>query len=461
MKLRFLILWVFAFCMLSSCDDDASENNSAEFMDSVTSSIDTENALRANVLMNFKSSSSFYIEYWEEGDVESILRTKEREASGETKQTLIFLKEETTYNFCVNIKQGEKYVKSDVYSFTTKSLPDEVSSFIMIEDETTEKIPGYLLCVCKRTDTLSLLDTEGNVVWYQIFNDTDLRVSSFDPIHQTFQCIVGTNANRNVGNGIAVMDLYGNILFHKDFPDLYPHHDVKRMPDGNIIFVGNVPQTFDLTSQGGGSEDVVWGDGVNIINMKGEIVWQWNCFEVMDPTKELNLEENPNNNPCKDWLHANSSSFDSNGDIYVTFNWLSQLWKIDRKTKKLIYRLGKNGDINIPESSYMSGIHDSHPVNPDNVMVFDNGLRKTISRVLTFNIDAINKTAEVTTNVDIPESYKTPYQGGASIISDDLLVTSLTQSFAIIFSDKKGTIRRILKTSYQAYRADYIKPFDY
>lgn len=330
-KARYLIS-LFLLLLFVACDKEQEGNVSpAELIRTISVEGLPDNVLRKKVLIEFQKESSFRIEYWKSDEVSSIRAVDNPEVVSSAEVTLLFLEAQTKYTFRVTATHGNSYTTSAEYEFTTSVLPSRIYEYSLLKDELVEELPGYILLTRnEKPGYIAIVDSRGAVVWYHLF-DKPVSVATYDVKTQTISCIIGQHPNLPyTGDEIQVIDLYGKTLLSKDVSNLFVHHDVRRLPDGNVIVVNYVPKTFDLTSRGGGKEETVNGDGLTILNMKGEIVWQWNCFDEMNPVDDPNIMGGMG--PIRyldDWLHANSVNYDEQGNFYMTFNWLNQMWKID------------------------------------------------------------------------------------------------------------------------------------
>lgn len=461
MKYNYLFYLVI-FSFLFSCNKEENGNvNPAELISSITVAPQSGNALRTDIRISFDKVVSYQVEYWQGEDKTSLRTTALRGPVTSDKCTLLFMKAQTEYSFRVLAHTDSQNTRSGVYKFTTGALPAVVPSVSVLTDEMTDYLPGYIL-ITKSNETpgsIVITDTEGETLWYQILNES-LSVATFDPKTNTIACIVGKHPTKlYAGNRILVMDLFGHALLDKEVPKLLIHHEIKRLPDGDLLMVHYTPRKFDLTAQGGGKEQTVYGDGLLVMDMKGNIKWKWDCFEEMNPADDPQImAEIPmlNLRYCDDWLHANSADMDEEGNFYITFNWLSQMWKIDTKTKKVVYRLGDEGNIDIPSNATPAGLHCVTALSKDHVLLFDNGLASHHSSGLVFDIDATAKKASLANNIVLPSEYSSQFQGSVYLVNDNLYMFGPTFSSAILFTDSGGTIVRILKTSNQSYRAEYI-----
>ena len=457
-RLIFRTLCIMPF-ILTACDTD--ENHSfASYVDSITAKVQDGNSLRVDLNIHFLRSAFYQIEYWDVKDERKKKRTTVREGNGLTTCTLVLLKPETTYAFQVLIN-GKESVLSGIYQFETLSLPSMVPD-CYIEFDELEDIDGYM--ILSRFDLkpglTTIIDMQGNTVWYQEMEEKGVSVAAFDTLHHTVQCIMGGQSGYAYsGSDIIVMDLFGNILLQKDVRDYGLHHEIRRMPDGNLLMVNHVYRDFDLSAVGGSTHETVVGDGVVIMDMQGNIVWNWECFSEIDPREDEDIMT-ANVGPG-DWVHANSANYDEDGNIYVTFNWLNQIWKINRETKEIEYRLGEDGTIDLNPEGWVSGVHNVNVTGPDSFYLFDNGTLSHQSRILGYKVDKSIGKAVIDFNVLLPTDKSSQFQGGVNILNSNLMIVCSTFSNAILFIDKSGQIHRIIRTPYQSYRAEYIPPFEY
>lgn len=420
-----------------------------------------DNALRVDINIEFDKAVQYHLEYWKSDDETSKTRTKSKKSDGFTSETLIFLEPKTHYIFKVIISNGSESIESKVYDFTTDALPAELARSMVMEENYLEKeLSGYIVQMRSMTfNYATIFNMQGVMLWYQ---DMGKRIGAlnFDAKTNTIACLLGETLSNSlvVNQEIVVIDLMGEQLLHKAFTDLYAHHDILHMPDGNLILVNAVPKTFDLTPLGGEKDDIVWGDGYTIVDMSGEIKEKWDCFGELSPLNDPEIMKSK-----KDWLHANSINFDSEGNLYMSFNWPSELWKISSKSGEVLYRIGKNGNIHIEPNGYTSGIHALISIEPNKILLLDNGNDNEISRAMIYSIDEKTKNVEVTLNVPLPSKYHTKFMGNVEIINDDLLMFNSSNTQSVVFTDYEGNIQRVLKLedTHRAYRSIYIPEIIY
>jgi hypothetical protein len=223
---------------------------------------------------------------------------------------------------------------------------------------------------------------------------------------------------------VVIMDSDFNVTgTYRSNEGITESHEFQLLNNGNKLFLASERKLMDLTQLSGNSKATVFGVVLEEQDTKGKVVftWKsWNEIKVTDVTPDINIKSLfiPN-------LHSNSMAVDKDGNILLSSRHLDEITKIDRKTGKIIWRMGgkhcKNNQfkfINDP----MNGFSHQHSITilPNgNILMLDNGNlhnndkpkfvnipgKKTIidtnekpthiSRAVEYKIDEINKTAEL------------------------------------------------------------------
>jgi Arylsulfotransferase (ASST) len=167
------------------------------------------------------------------------------------------------------------------------------------------------------------------------------------------------------GGAALEADWNGRVLWEVRHPD--HHHDGIRLRNGNVLLICLAPLPRDLVPKikGGlpGTEHNGEGYADYLVEMttEGQIVWEWRTWEHLDPeTDRITAVQDPRDA----WTHANGLAELPNGDIVVSFRHISTVIIIDRKTEKIIWKLG---------APPLSGQHAPTPLPNGNLLLFDNG----------------------------------------------------------------------------------------
>ena len=459
-----LYLLLLLTALLPACDEDDRIETAADLIESIEAGVWPDNALRVDVKIRFRKEVQYSINYWPTSDPLQVTETSITDASGEHTTTLLFLEPETRYSFTVKAVSGGAQTESDAYNFTTHMLPPDVPEYKLHQNSTEMNIPGYVMLTrMDKPGFITMINSLGKVVWYQNIGKS-VKVAGFDPKTNTIVSILGEAPLKTfTGEWIEVIDLYGTTVMSALHPTVYAHHEIRFLPDGDLIMVNFVPRAFDLTAHGGSSNDTIWGPGYTVMDIEGKIKTQWDCYDEMNPMDiPTSINSVANGLPEKpSWLHSNSINYDEEGYLYMTLLFIDQVWKIDPKTGKVIYRAGRNGNIDLPEEAYTSGIHAAEPLGPNKVLLFDNGQKNKITRALIYDINEAEKKGTLELNVSLPIEYFTQYQGSVELIGDDVLIFGSTYSLKIVYTDLEGNILRVINTPHMSYRADYIAEINY
>jgi hypothetical protein len=161
------------------------------------------------------------------------------------------------------------------------------------------------------------------------------------------------------------VDWNGRVLWEIRHPD--HHHDGIRLRNGNVLLICLAPLPRDLIPkvQGGlpGTEHngEMYSDYLVEMTISGQSVWEWRAWEHLDPrTDHITAVQDPR----EEWTHANGLAELPNGDIVLSFRHISTVIVIERKTGKIIWKLG---------APPLSGQHAPTPLPNGNLLLFDNG----------------------------------------------------------------------------------------
>jgi outer membrane protein assembly factor BamB len=168
------------------------------------------------------------------------------------------------------------------------------------------------------------------------------------------------------GCGVVLeADWNGRILW--EVRNANHHHDGRLLKNGNALLVcaAELPDEFARRVKGGmpGTEvsGKMWGDYLLEVTKDGRTVWEWRTWDHLDP------DEYPIpfiQNERSEWTHANSVSELADGNLQVSFRNISTVVKIDRKSGRVVWKLG---------APPLAGQHAPVELSNGNILIFDNG----------------------------------------------------------------------------------------
>jgi outer membrane protein assembly factor BamB len=195
------------------------------------------------------------------------------------------------------------------------------------------------------------------------------------------------------------------------------------------------------------------------MDKKGKKLWKWSVFDDLDPMKDKALLKTK-----KDWMHANSLNYDKDGNFLISFYNNGQIWKVDSKNGKVIWKLGKDGNIKMAADSNFSQAHAAHINANGSLMFFDNGVDKKQSSVFALKIDEKGKSAKLDFHINLPKDIYNDRMGSAYMIDKDAILVCCSKRHITVLTNKKGVLLWALESEIPPYRVQFIpeenmKPF--
>ncbi|WP_326993414.1 aryl-sulfate sulfotransferase [Chitinophaga sp. 212800010-3] len=315
---------------------------------------------------------------------------------------------------------------------------------------------GYVL-LSRRDEpgALYLLDANGKVAWYHQVNGTGFKTAHFTE-KKTLLCILGGKEfPTSYGNEIMELSLSGDTLLHlkKGQNDFIAnaHHEVLLSPGNNIVLLSTAEKQFDLSARGGHDADTVRSDAILVLDRQGHKVWEWTVFDALDPREDKDILRTR-----MDWMHANSLSFDKDGNYLISFYNNGQIWKLDARTGKIIWKFGRNGDFQLPDTAAFDMGHAVHRNENGDLMLFDNGVSRQQSQVLAFHLDEASGKATVTWRSQIPSYLFNDRMGSAYLVDHQYILACCSKRNTVLLTDKAGKLLWQLHCAFIPYRAEFI-----
>ena len=210
------------------------------------------------------------------------------------------------------------------------------------------------------------------------------------------------------GGIVLEADPSGNILWEYRHSD--HHHDARRLANGNVIILATERIPVELAAKVKGglpgtelSDGGIQADVIHEVTPQGEIIWTWHAFEHLDPETDILTAHDKR----EEWSHANTVGELADGNIILSFRNLSTVVIVERKTGKIIWRLGRET---------LSNQHYPHELPNGNILIFDNGTyRQNVALNFSRVIEVDRQTKEIVWQyTDTPlHNFFSPYISGA------------------------------------------------
>jgi hypothetical protein len=223
-----------------------------------------------------------------------------------------------------------------------------------------------------------VVDAAGEVVWYR-----ETRGGANGSVRRAS----GTFLMIDEGQGLLEVTPAGRVLAEvaQDSAQRRIHHDVLETASGSVLLLAQE-----------------WGEGRGT-SIAGEAVWEWtpetgalrkrwSVWDHLHPERDWGALSVPH-----DWLHANAISRGARGNLLMSFHYLNQVISIAPGYGGVEWRLGGvNATITLPDAGRFTGQHTAAEIQPDRVLLFDNGFERVTerySRALELQLDRASGTA--------------------------------------------------------------------
>jgi outer membrane protein assembly factor BamB len=467
MKQRFLpnYLFVFLLLLLMGCS-----KNQSNCITNINVGIHSNNELKIQIDVTTSTDAKVYVEYWQDTIGNNFRMSSLRTANGK-KHSLVLcsISPKTKYNYQVVTIQDDTKNTSKVYSFQSRQLPEWLQKQFKATCPKPDLVPenfkkGFMLLYKRETPGIAyIVDFKGNLRWYHTLEGTGFKVSHFTA-DQSIISILGKNDEpTSYGSEILEINLQGDTLTHLkkgqgDFKQVI-HHEIIKKSTNEIVTLYVDERITDLTSIGGKKKDTINGDGILILDKKGKQLWKWSVFDDTDPMKDKALLKTK-----KDWMHANSLNYDKDGNFIISFYNNGQIWKVDAKSGKVIWKLGKGGTMIMPANCNFSQAHAAHINQEGSLLFFDNGVDKKQSSVFAFKVDEKGKKVALDFHVELPKDIYNDRMGSAYMIDKETLLCCCSKRHITVLTNKKGVLLWTLESEIPPYRVTFIpedklKPF--
>jgi hypothetical protein len=265
--------------------------------------------------------------------------------------------------------------QEDVWAF--RSRPDLSPPAIEVTTQAHDTAPGYIFVAPEEGDARQggsmIVDDRGEVVWFRPLQGRygrahDLKVQSYrgksvltwmDGVNEY---VIFDHSYREIARLSAGNGYYGD------------HHEFLISPqDTALILIYNaVP--WDLSSIGGLKNGRVWQVIVQELDIEsGEVLFEWHSIEHVG-LDESYATVSQDGRPGLDYFHANSIEVDHDNNLLVSARQTFTVYKIDRNTGEIIWRLGgKKSDFEMGPGTRFAFQHDARRQRDGTISVFDNG----------------------------------------------------------------------------------------
>ena len=258
-----------------------------------------------------------------------------------------------------------------------RSRPDLSPPAVEVTTQAHDTAPGYIFVSPEKGDVGQggslIVDNRGQVVWFRPLQGRlgrahDLKVQSYrgksvltwmDGVNEY---VIFDHSYREIARFSAGNDRNGD------------HHEFLISPQDTALITVYSPVPRDLSSIGGLKNDNVWQGMVQELDIdSGEVLFEWHSLDHVG-LAESYATVSQDGSPGFDYFHINSIDVDHDNNLLVSPRETFAVYKIDRKSGEIIWRLGgKKSDFEMGPGSRFSFQHDARRLPDGTISIFDNG----------------------------------------------------------------------------------------
>lgn len=284
-----------------------------------------------------------------------------------------------------------------------------------------------------RTNGPMIVDNEGGLVYYRPGQRiTDFRTQTYrgKPVLTWWRrAQVGNHVESNYA--IAGTDYKVIKRFEAGNEYTSDPHEFTMASNTTAFVKGFRTVIMDLSRFGGLKRTPVRDDVAQEIDLRtGQVLWEWHSvgnIRVSETYKTIPKKITPG----FDFFHMNSIARDSDGNMLISARHTCALYKINRKTGRVMWRLGgKESDFKPTKGFHFCYQHDFRRHADGTYSIFENGAgdgelkpKANKSKAFIFRINQKKKTTSLVKTFVHPGNLLSPSQGNTQLLSNGNVFT--------------------------------------
>jgi Arylsulfotransferase (ASST) len=310
-------------------------------------------------------------------------------------------------------------------AWTFRSRPDLSPPVIEVTAQARDTAPGYIFVAPKNgpgeagpgQDGCLILDNTGQPIWFRPVAREAMDVMDFKVQNYRGRSVLTWWEGEHTGYGQGEY-----VLLDRSYREVRrvragkgyesDHHEFLISPQDTALFTIYHKVPMDLSAIGGEKDAVVLDGIVQEVDIEsGGVLFEWHSLE------HVSLEESYDK--PYDYFHVNSIDVEHDSNLLVSSRKTSTVYKIDRNTGEIIWRLGgKKSDFEMGPGTRFAYQHDARRQADDTITIFDNGNMNEVeqSRGIVLELDEKAMTAKLVREYTHPDKVRAATQGNVQVL---------------------------------------------
>jgi hypothetical protein len=350
--------------------------------------------------------------------------------------------------------RSRPYLNPPVIEVTTEAHDNTAPGYIFVAPEKGGAGKGGSM----------IIDDRGQVVWFHPLRGPYGRAMNFEV--QTYKGRDVLTWGQTPGEYVIFDASYREIARFKAANGYDgDHHEFLISPQDTALITIYNAVPHDLTSVGGSRDSVAIQGIVQELDIQtGEVLFQWRSIDHVG-LEETYVTPSEDHYPGIDYFHLNSIDVDHDNNLLVSARETSAVYKIDRKSGEIIWRLGgKKSDFQMGEGTHFDFQHDARRLPDGNISIFDNGslifengTPKAVeeSRAIVLELDEDRMRTSLVREYTHPDKQYADAAGNTQVLPDGNVFVGWGRGLAISEFSKDGKLLFDLRVSpeHRSYRA--------
>jgi Arylsulfotransferase (ASST) len=264
-----------------------------------------------------------------------------------------------------------------------------------------------------------IVDNGGKLVWFKPMEGklaADFRVQTYNgqPVLTWWEGVLFGGDGDGVGQ---ILDASYTPIAQVRAGNGYSFdiHEFTITPQNTALVIAYERDKRDLRKWGGRKDARVVDNVIQEIDLKtGLVLFEWHSFGNVSPADSYTPPPKENGFEWE-YFHANAVTLDTDGNFLVSGRNVSTIYKINRATGKIMWRLGgKHSDFKLGKGVRFDYQHNIRRQADGTLTLFDNSAApptKKMSRAVTIRLDEHAKTATLVNAFTHPDKLLSASQG--------------------------------------------------